>query len=284
MQFLFFALLLIVSPIFANSVDVNDGLNSGFQNQCPCTVNDGGSERVIDLHKREVEQDSKYCRRSFGLERRADGDDGTGNGGVGVGVNLPSVGLSLGNITTKLGNINLTVTNVTIALGNVDVENVSVGNISIIVSVPLPGASPVQAFSAFSSSTSIATSTATGTSTVSSTSTTQTATSSGFLRQRLGRQDSGEGGTTASTSPPIVSLPTVTATVGGGPVSLDTGRIDTEIGNISILVGHVNVSVGDVKIKNITLGNIFVLVQIGQPDLTGALGNLTNTLNGIGDR
>ncbi|KAG7090391.1 hypothetical protein E1B28_009510 [Marasmius oreades] len=36
-----------------------------------------------------------------------------------------------------------------------------------------------------------------------------------------------------------------TATVGGGPISLDTGSVNTEIGNISILVGHVNVSVGD---------------------------------------
>ncbi|KAJ6542179.1 hypothetical protein DFH09DRAFT_1174239 [Mycena vulgaris] len=222
-----------------------------------------------------------YDRRSA-LERRADGDSG---GDATVGVDLPSVGLTLGNITTKLGNINLTVTNVTISVGNIDIENISIGNITVIVSVPLPGASPINAFSASSAATSISTSTNTPTSTVSPpVSATQTATSdpgANFL-QRLKRQDSSN-----PTSPPTtttggsgVGPPTVT--VGGGDVSAGAGNVDTEIGNITIFVGNVNVSIGDVKVKNVTIGNIFILVQIGQPDLTGALGNLTNALEGTG--
>ncbi|KAJ7465681.1 hypothetical protein FB451DRAFT_1561413 [Mycena latifolia] len=219
-----------------------------------------------------------YDRRSA-LERRADGDDG---GDATVGVDLPNVGLTLGNITTKLGNINLTVTNVTISVGNIDIENISIGNITVIVSVPLPGASPINAFSASSAATSISTSTGTATSTISPpVSVTQTASAdTGNFLQRLKRQDS-----SASASPPATtttgpSLPTVT--VGGGDVSAGAGNVDTEIGNITIFVGNVNVSIGDVKVKNVTIGNIFVLVQIGQPDLTGAIGNLTNTLEGTG--
>jgi hypothetical protein len=72
-------------------------------------------------------------------------------------------------------------------------------------------------------------------------------------------------------------------------VNAGVGSVDTEIGNITIFVGNVNVSLGDgswrfyiqtslfmitdticfllVKIKNVTIGNIFVLVQIGQPDV-----------------
>ncbi|KAL0576771.1 hypothetical protein V5O48_005213 [Marasmius crinis-equi] len=267
--------------LLSKAVDVDADLEKSFQNQCQCVEPEGEAGGVHEIHKRDnFNREARFCKRqsSFGLVKRADGDDGDGNGGIGVGVNLPSVGLSLGNITTKLGNINLTV------------EDVSIGNISIIVTVPLPGASPIQAFSAFTSGTSIDTSTAAPTSTVTSTSATQPATtSSGFFRQRLARQESGDDGSSTTTStdaspPTTISLPTATATVGGGPVNLNTGSVDTEIGNITIFVGNVNVSVGDVKIKNITLGNIFVLVQIGQPDLTGALGNLTNSLNGIGDR
>ncbi|KAJ7110734.1 hypothetical protein C8R43DRAFT_1042041 [Mycena crocata] len=220
-----------------------------------------------------------YDRRTA-LEKREDGDDGSGGG---VGVDLPSVGLSLGNITTKLGNINLTVTNVTIAVGNIEIENIVIGNISVIVSVPLPGASPINAFSASSAATSISTSTSTPTSTVSTPiSATQTASSdAGSFLQRLRRQDS----SSAPTSPPTttssdVGLPTVT--VGGGDVNAGAGNVDTEIGNITIFVGNVNVSIGDVKVKNVSVGNIFILVQIGQPDLTGALGNLTNALEGTG--
>ncbi|KAJ7186641.1 hypothetical protein C8R46DRAFT_1341982 [Mycena filopes] len=230
-----------------------------------------------------------YDRRSP-LEKRADGDDG-GSGDGGVGVTLPSVGLTLGNITTKLGNINLTVTNVTISVGNIDIENIVIGNITVIVSVPLPGASPINAFSASSAATSIATSTASGTSTISPpVSVSQTGTSfssspsnsdpasSGFL-QRVRRQaDSSSGSTPPTTTTSGVGLPTVT--VGGGDVSAGAGNVDTEIGNITIFVGNVNVSIGDVKVKNVTIGNIFVLVQIGQPDLNGALGNLTNALEG----
>ncbi|KAJ7078790.1 hypothetical protein C8R44DRAFT_895851 [Mycena epipterygia] len=210
-----------------------------------------------------------YDRRTA-LERRADGDDGGD-------ATLPSVGLTLGNITTKLGNINLTVTNVTISVGNIDIENINIGNISIIISVPLPGASPINAFSASSAATSIATSTGTATSTVSPPmSATQTASAdSGSFLQRLKRQDSSSAPTTTTSDP---SLPTVT--VGGGDVNAGAGNIDTEIGNITIFVGNVNVSIGDVNVKNVTIGNIFVLVQIGQPDLTGAIGNLTNAIEG----
>ncbi|KAJ7186626.1 hypothetical protein C8R46DRAFT_1273364 [Mycena filopes] len=229
-----------------------------------------------------------YDRRST-LEKRADGDDG-GSGNGGVGVALPSVGLTLGNITTKLGNINLTVTNVTISVGNIDIENIEIGNITIIVSVPLPGASPVNAFSASSAATSIATSTAKGTSTISPpVSVTQTATtissnpsnsdaaSSGFL-QRVRRQADSLTSILPTLTTSGIGLPTVS--VGGGNVNAGGGNIDTEIGNITIFVGNVNVSIGDVKVKNVSIGNIFVLVQIGQPDLNGALGNLTNALEG----
>ncbi|KAJ7705339.1 hypothetical protein B0H17DRAFT_1193037 [Mycena rosella] len=217
-----------------------------------------------------------YDRRTA-LERRADGDAG---GDATVGVDLPNVGLTLGNITTKLGNINLTVTNVTISVGNIDIENISIGNITVIVTVPLPGASPINAFSAGSAATSISTSTGSATSTVSPpTSVTQTATSeTGSFLQRLKRQDSSAPTSSPTTTSGGISLPTVT--VGGGDVSAGAGNVDTEIGNITIFVGNVNVSVGDVKIKNVTIGNIFVLVQIGQPDLNGALGNLTNALEG----
>ncbi|KAJ6510853.1 hypothetical protein C8R45DRAFT_965369 [Mycena sanguinolenta] len=211
-----------------------------------------------------------YDRRTM-LERRADGDSGSGDGGVGV--SLPSVGLTLGNITTKLGNINLTVTNVTISVGNIDIENITIGNITIIISVPLPGASPINAFSASSAATSIATSTATGTSTISPpVSASQTASTGNFL-QRGKRQDSSAPATTTTPSPPTV-------TVGGGDVNAGAGNIDTEIGNITIFVGNVNVSVGDVNISNVSIGNIFVLVQIGQPDLTGAIADLSNALDG----
>jgi len=216
-----------------------------------------------------------YDRRSA-LEKRADGDSG-GDGSVGV--TLPSVGLTLGNITTKLGNINLTVTNVTISVGNVDIENIEIGNITVIVSVPLPGASPINAFSASSAPTSIATSTSTGTSTISPpVSVTQTASSDANFLQRVRRQQDSSSSLPPTTTTSGIGLPTVT--VGGGDVSAGAGNVDTEIGNITIFVGNVNVSIGDVKIKNVTIGNIFVLVQIGQPDLNGALGNLTNALEG----
>ncbi|KAJ7277446.1 hypothetical protein C8J57DRAFT_1309283 [Mycena rebaudengoi] len=219
-----------------------------------------------------------YDRRTT-LQKRADGDDG-GDGGGGVGVNLPNVGLSLGNITTKLGNINLTVTNVTIAVGNVEIENISIGNITIIVSVPLPGASPINAFSASSAATSIATSTGTGTSTVSPpVSVTQTSNNNNFL-QRMKRQDAPSSPPSSTSNDP--SLPTVT--VGGGDVNAGVGSVDTEIGNITIFVGNVNVSLGDVKIKNVTIGNIFVLVQIGQPDLNGAIGNLTHSIGAVANQ
>ncbi|KAJ7679451.1 hypothetical protein DFH06DRAFT_1415607 [Mycena polygramma] len=224
-----------------------------------------------------------YDKRSA-LERRADGDSGSGS----VGVDLPNVGLTLGNITTKLGNINLTVTNVTISIGSIDIENIEIGNITVIVSVPLPGASPVNAFSASSAASSIATSTATGTSTNSPpVSVTQTATSgNNFLQRVVKRQDSSSSPPVSTTIPSLPSLPTVT--IGGGDVSAGAGNVDTEIGNITIFVGNVNVSVGDglitVKIRNVSIGNIFVLVQIGQPDITGALGNLTNALEGTGPK
>ncbi|KAJ7041429.1 hypothetical protein C8F04DRAFT_1080063 [Mycena alexandri] len=217
-----------------------------------------------------------YDRRSA-LEKRADGDSGTGDGSVGV--TLPSVGLTLGNITTKLGNINLTVTNVTISVGNVDIENIEIGNITVIVSVPLPGASPINAFSASSAATSIATSTSTGTSTISPpVSVSQTASSDANFLQRVRRQQDSSSSSPPTTTISGVGLPTVT--VGGGDVNAGAGNVDTEIGNITIFVGNVNVSIGDVKIRNVTIGNIFVLVQIGQPDLNGALGNLTNALEG----
>ncbi|KAJ3821742.1 hypothetical protein F5880DRAFT_1703471 [Lentinula raphanica] len=215
------------------------------------------------------------------LQRRATDDSGNGTGvGVGVGVDVPSVGLTLGNITTKLGNINLTVTNVTISVGNIDIENITIGNISVIVSVPLPGASPINAFSASTVSQSIATSTASATSTVSP-STTVSQTATGLFRMK--RQDSSSELTTITPTPTSTSgvglpSPTVSASVGGGPVGIGAGNVDTEIGNITIFVGNVNVSVGDVNIKNVSVGNIFILVQIGQPDLTGAIGNLTSQL------
>ncbi|KAK7443234.1 hypothetical protein VKT23_015832 [Stygiomarasmius scandens] len=278
--------ILLASLVYAASVfaaedlAASDAVDQSVGTRCQCPT---AEQRVT--HRRGLED--SVCDRasaSYGLVRRADGDGGDGGGiSVGAGVNLPSVGLSLGNITTKLGNINLTVTNVTIALGNVDVENISVGNISVIVTVPLPGASPVQAFSAFNPGSSISSSTATPTSTVSSTTATQAATTSSGFFQRLVRQESEADTTTTVPTVPTVTLPSTsaTATVGGGPVNLNAGSVNTEIGNITIEVGHVNVSVGDIKIKNITLGNIFVLVQIGQPDITGALGNLTNSLHGI---
>ncbi|KAJ3749575.1 hypothetical protein DFH05DRAFT_692729 [Lentinula detonsa] len=213
------------------------------------------------------------------LQRRATDDSGNGTD-VGVGVDLPSVGLTLGNITTKLGNINLTVTNVTISVGNIDIENITIGNISIIVSVPLPGASPINAFSASTASQSITSSTASATSTISPT-TTVSQSSAGLFRMK--RQDSSTGLTTITPTPTSTSdvglpNPTVSASVGGGPVGIGAGNVDTEIGNITIFVGNVNVSVGDVNIKNVSVGNIFVLVQIGQPDLNGAIGNLTSQL------
>ncbi|KAJ7615543.1 hypothetical protein FB45DRAFT_244849 [Roridomyces roridus] len=219
--------------------------------------------------------------RGAALQRRADADSG-GDGSGSIGVSLPSVGLSLGNITTKLGNINLTVTNVTISTGNIDIENIDIGNITIIISVPLPGASPVNAFSAFTSATSISSSTGSATSTVSPpTSVTQTATSAlsdaGNFLQRMKRQDS-SASLPPTTTTSGIGLPTVT--VSSGDVNAGAGNIDTEIGNITIFVGNVNVSIGDVNIKNVSIGNIFVLVQIGQPDLNGALGNLTNALEG----
>ncbi|KAJ3762254.1 hypothetical protein EV360DRAFT_67204 [Lentinula raphanica] len=194
--------------------------------------------------------------------------NGTGVG-VGVGVDVPSVGLTLGNITTKLGNINLTVTNVTISVGNIDIENITIGNISVIVSVPLPGASPINAFSASTASQSIATSTASATSTISP-STTVSQTATGLFRMK--RQDSSSELTTITPTPTSTSgvglpRPTVSASVGGGPVGIGAGNVDTEIGNITIFVGNVNVSVGDVNIKNVSVGNIFILVQIGQPDV-----------------
>ncbi|THU77536.1 hypothetical protein K435DRAFT_812360, partial [Dendrothele bispora CBS 962.96] len=265
-----FSLLLCFSSSIVSAIDptASDDIDQSIEARCQCPT---AEKRVTE---RRGLEDSLCERASYGLMRRADGDGGSGSGGisVGAGVDLPSVGLSLGNITTKLGNINLTVTNVTIALGSVDVENISVGNISIIVSVPLPGASPVNAFSAFTPGSSISSSTASPTSTVSSTSTTQGATTTSGFFQRLVRQQSDTGvDTTASvpvTGVPTVTLPSASATasVSGGPVNLDTGSVNTEIGNITIEVGHVNVSVGDIKIRNITLGNIFVLVQIGQPD------------------
>ncbi|GAW00899.1 hypothetical protein LENED_002456 [Lentinula edodes] len=239
------------------------------------------------------------------LQRRATGDSGNGTD-VGVGVNVPSVVLTLGNITTKLGNINLTVTkwvlvsmfhlitfllfrwsmtldsvtNVTISVGNIDIENITIGNITVIVSVPLPGASPINAFSASTASQSITTSTASATSTISP-STTVSQSSTGLFRMK--RQDSSTSLITITPSPTSTSgvglpNPTVSASVGGGPVGLGAGNVDTEIGNITIFVGNVNVSVGDVSIKNVTIGNIFVLVQIGQPDLNGAIGNLSSQL------
>ncbi|KAF5344371.1 hypothetical protein D9758_013270 [Tetrapyrgos nigripes] len=298
---------LLSFPLFLSLSSLAHALDEAEQSvetrcQCPTT-----EQRVTERRALQAETICNKASTGLTLMKRADGDDGDGNSGVGVGVgvNLPSVGLSLGNITTKLGNINLTVTNVTIALGNVDVENISIGNITVIVSVPLPGASPVNAFSAFTPGSSIASSTATPTSTVSSTSVSQPATtisgtlgatSTAGLLQRIIRQES-DSSTSLSANPPVPtvstgsgsgSIPTVslpdtsaTASVGGGPIGLNTGSVSTEIGNISILVGHINVSVGDIKIKNITLGNIFVLVQIGQPDLNGALGNLTNALGGI---
>ncbi|ESK92654.1 hypothetical protein Moror_16030 [Moniliophthora roreri MCA 2997] len=277
MKLLVFLLSLgLIFAVFATEPEFEQSVEA--KCQCPTP-----HQRFTRRHSLE---DISCRRRSTGLVRRADGDD-EDDGGIGVGVNLPSVGLSLGNITTKLGNINLTVTNVTISLGNVEVEDVSIGNISIIVSVPLPGASPIQAFSAFSSSTSISSSTATPTSTVSSTSVTQAAASTSGFFQRIVRQENDDTTTSAATGSGLSTIslpdPTATATVSGGPINLGTGSVNTEIGNITIFVGNVNVSVGDIKIKNITVGNIFVLVQIGQPDITGALGNLTNTLNGITD-
>ncbi|KIJ43163.1 hypothetical protein M422DRAFT_31054 [Sphaerobolus stellatus SS14] len=241
-----------------------------------CAARHAHSRRALG-HGHEFEARSPTCEYAphKSLTRRDTPLDGTD---VGVGVGLPSVGLSLGNITTKLGNINLTVTNITISVGNIDVENIEIGNITVIVSVPLPGASPIQAFSAFTSATSISSSTATATSTVSpATSVTQAAR---FFR----RQDDSLTTVTPTPTPTETSGgsgPVATATVTGGPVSLDTGSIDTEIGNITIFVGNVNVSLGDVKIRNVTIGNVFVFVQVGQPDLTGAIGNLTNTLGGV---
>ncbi|KAH7098843.1 hypothetical protein BKA62DRAFT_334757 [Auriculariales sp. MPI-PUGE-AT-0066] len=236
---------------------------------------------VVDV-RRDVCENMPNSR----LARRADTDVG---GDVGVSVGLPQLGLSLGNITTKLGNINLTVTNVTIATGDIELENIHIGNITIIVSVPLPGASPVSAFSAISSSTSISTSTGTGSSsvfkgtTVTQSGTTVTETVSSNLKRHARRQDTSDSSTPGTpTTDPTGSGTTVSggasATVTGSPITLDTGNVYTEIGNISIFVGHVNVSVGDVKIKNVTLGNIFVLVQIGQPDLNGLVGNITNSI------
>ncbi|KAF8214261.1 hypothetical protein K438DRAFT_1956348 [Mycena galopus ATCC 62051] len=258
-----------------------------------------------------------YDRRNA-LERRADGDGDSG-GGTSVGVSLPSVGLTLGNITTKLGNINLTVTNVTISVGNIDIENITIGNITIIVSVPLPGASPINAFSASTAATSISTSTNTGTSTVSPPTGSSGRTNLPLSHPRPQYEH-------ALTAP-------VTVTASGGPINAGAGNVDTEIGNITIFVGNINVSVGDgafarvfftsslkpfilrlpapssptpaiylspatgtssrvliittsscftVNISNVSIGNIFVLVQIGQPDLNGALGNLTSALEGIG--
>ncbi|KAE9398167.1 hypothetical protein BT96DRAFT_957712 [Gymnopus androsaceus JB14] len=191
----------------------------------------------------------------------------TATDGNGSDVGLPSVGLTLGNITTKLGNINLTVTNVTISVGDIEIENITIGNITVIISVPLPGASPINAFSASAMSPAISTSQ-----------------SSGLFRMK--RQDSTSTLTTltptptstSSSSSGALSIPSVTASVGGGPISAGAGNVDTEIGNITIFVGNVNVSIGNVDIKNVSIGNIFILVQIGQPDLTGAIGNLTSQL------
>ncbi|KAK1232473.1 hypothetical protein PQX77_004373, partial [Marasmius sp. AFHP31] len=147
-----FLLAIVGFTLIAAAIDVDADLEQSFQNQCQCSSSEGRADATQERHlnRRDAfEREPRFCkRRSLGLMRRADGDDDDGNGGIDVGVNLPSVGLSLGNITTKLGNINLTVTNVTIAIGDVEVENVSIGNITVIVSVPLPGASPVQAFSA----------------------------------------------------------------------------------------------------------------------------------------
>ncbi|KAK6974916.1 hypothetical protein R3P38DRAFT_3130046 [Favolaschia claudopus] len=230
-----------------------------------------GSELDQDAHETICVNDR---RPSLQFQRRADDDEG-GNGGVGV--TLPSVGLSLGNITTKLGNINLTVTNVTIALGNVDIENISIGNITVIVSVPLPGASPITPFSVSSAATSISTSTGTPSSSV--VPPTSTSQSAGSFLQHIRRQDSSGSAPPTQTTDPA-GPPTVT--VGGGSIDAGAGNVDTEIGDINIFVGNVHISLGDVNITNVTIGNIFVLVQIGQPDLIRAIGNLTNGIGAIG--
>lgn len=210
--------------------------------------------------------------RPYGLVRRqSSGGDGSGD----------SVGVELGNTTVraKLGNINITVQNVTISTGKIEVEDITIGNITVLVNVnlaelgkllplgnltlpQLPSVSlPITLPTLAAASTTV-----TGTSIETTVTPSATTSTGGADVDRIRREATSVVlGKRQTTVPP---LPSASVDIGTGDI-----LVDAEIGNITLSVENINVTVGDVTLKNISVGNVLVLVNLGtQNDLT----NLTN--------
>jgi len=199
-----------------------------------------------------------------GLLKRQTGGDSV-SGGVSVG----NVSASTGPISAGIGNINITVGNVTVEAGDINIENIVIGDITVLVSVALSAqGSPTGTIVGTAiPSTSIASSTATG-STISNSGTAITITPTPAPTASVAgakRQDTAI--SVPAVSLPSVSLPSVTAsaTAGVGDVGVNVGSVAASVGNITLTVGNILVKLGSITIKNVTIGNILVAVQLGQP-------------------
>ncbi|KZW02771.1 hypothetical protein EXIGLDRAFT_730888 [Exidia glandulosa HHB12029] len=210
------------------------------------------------------------------LYPRADGDPTVG---------LPGVNASIGGVNAGIGNVNITIGNVTVAAGDIELENITIGNVTVIVSVAFNGgnAGPATQTSISSSATSISSSTSTAGSTTSdSTTITQnagaspTASPDGLDRRQEGTTSTV---TTSDTSSPTSTIDLPAPTVTGDPIGVGVGPVDASVGNITVAVGNINVSLGNISIKNVTIGNIFVLVQLGDPLANNSLVN--NLIDGL---
>lgn len=251
---------------WSSEKDADSGLNLPSAGKNVCDVSE-----LSDLLRRS-------SAASFDdLHRRQDSgsDDGSAP--------ADSVGVALGSATVKakLGNINITVKNVTISTGKIDVQDITIGNITVLVNVnlaelgkllpignltlpQLPSVSlPITLPTLVSSSTQVEGSTVI---------TTVTPTATDTLVDDRIRRDA----TNIHLGPRQTSVPSLPS----ASVDIKTGDIvvDAEIGNITLSVDTINVTIGDVTLKNISIGNILVLVNLGtQADLS----NLTNLVAGV---
>ncbi|EJD49667.1 hypothetical protein AURDEDRAFT_161227 [Auricularia subglabra TFB-10046 SS5] len=182
------------------------------------------------------------------------------------GVGLPGVNASVGGIKAGIGNVNVSIGNVSVAAGNIELENITIGNVTVIVSVAFNGgnAGPATATTISSSANSISSSTSAAGSTT-STSTTSTITPTTTPDALFNAINRRQEDTTSGGSSPTTTIDLPAPTVTGDPIGIGVGPVDASVGNITIAVGNINVTLGDISIKNVTIGNVFVLIQLGDP-------------------
>lgn len=187
-------------------------------------------------------------------------------------INLPGVNAGIDaliGVTAGIGNINITIGNITVETGNLTLEDITIGNISVLVSLQLTGQSMSTPIAIASTAASSATTTAEPPATTTGADGSVTTLSTVSV--------------TSGATPAVVrrqALPAPTVNPGPG-IGINAGvnaNAAVSVGNVTLTVNNIFVRLGSITLSNITIGNIDIRIFVGTPNLGPALTNLTGTL------